>query len=197
MGAAAIPEIRRLNLPVATVFTTHATLLGRYLATGDNWFYNHLPNINWHADAKRYNIEARVLLERAAAHGAHVFTTVSSVTAQECEHLLGRRVDAVLPNGLNIERFIARHESENLHKIYKEKIHKFVMGHFFQSYHFDLNRTLYFFTSGRYEYRNKGFDLTRALARRSPAQNDQSRHYDSDVHSYAPTLPHTERRSPQ
>ena len=166
MGAAAIPEIRRLNLPVATVFTTHATLLGRYLATGDNWFYNHLPNIDWHADAKRYNIEARVLLERAAAHGAHVFTTVSSVTAQECEHLLGRRVDAVLPNGLNIERFIARHESENLHKIYKEKIHKFVMGHFFQSYHFDLNRTLYFFTSGRYEYRNKGFDLTiEALAR--------------------------------
>ncbi len=166
MGAAAIPEIRRLKLPAATVFTTHATLLGRYLATGDKWFYDHLPHINWQADARRFNIESRVLLERAAAHGAHVFTTVSSVTAQECEHMLGRQVDAVLPNGLNIERFIARHESENLHKVYKEKIHKFVMGHFFPSYHFNLNRTLYCFTSGRYEYRNKGFDLTiEALAR--------------------------------
>lgn len=166
MGASAIPEIRRLKLPVATVFTTHATLLGRYLAMGDKWFYDHLPYIDWHKDARRFNIESRVLLERAAAHGAHVFTTVSSVTAQECEHLLGRKVDAVLPNGLNIERFIARHESENLHKVYKEKIHKFVMGHFFPSYHFNLDRTLYCFTSGRYEYRNKGFDLTiEAMAR--------------------------------
>ncbi len=166
MGASAIPDIRRLNLPVATVFTTHATLLGRYLATGDNWFYDHLPYVNWQAEARRFNIEPRVLLERSAAHGAHVFTTVSDVTAQECEHLLGRKVDLVLPNGLNIERFLARHESENLHKIYKEQIHRFVMSHFFPSYHFNLDRTLYYFTSGRYEYRNKGFDLTiEALAR--------------------------------
>ena len=33
------------------------------------------------------------------------------------------------------------------------------MGHFFPSYTFDLDHTLYFFTSGRYEYRNKGMDL--------------------------------------
>lgn len=166
MGAAAIPDVRRENLPVAVVFTTHATLLGRYLAMSDPWFYDHLPFVDWQKDAQRFNIIERVLLERAAAHGAHVFTTVSDVTALECKHLLGREVGQVLPNGLNVERFMARHESENLHKIYKEEIHRFVMGHFFPSYNFPLDQTLYFFTSGRYEYRNKGFDLTlEALAR--------------------------------
>ncbi len=166
MGGAAIPEMRHDNLPVSIVFTTHATLLGRYLAMSDPWFYDHLPFVNWQNDARRFNIETRVQIERAAAHGAHIFTTVSNVTALECKHLLSREVDLVLPNGLNIERFIARHESENLHKVYKEKIHQFITGHFFPSYSFNLDRTLYFFTSGRYEYRNKGFDLTlEALAR--------------------------------
>ena len=65
----------------------------------------------------------------------------------------------ILPNGLNIQRFAALHEFQNLHRQYKEQIHEFVMGHFFPSYTFDLDNTLYLFTSGRYEYRNKGFDL--------------------------------------
>jgi len=148
------------------VFTTHATLLGRYLAMNDPQYYDHVPLTDWHGAARHYNIEAEVALERAAAHGAHTFTTVSEVTAFECEHLLGRRPDALLPNGLNIERFMALHEFQNLHRMYKEKIHDFVIGHFFPSYHFDLDRTVYFFTSGRYEYVNKGFDLTiEALAR--------------------------------
>ncbi|MBI3987528.1 MAG: glycogen synthase [Lentisphaerae bacterium] len=166
MGASAIPDLRRDRLPVNIVFTTHATLLGRHLAMADPWFYDHLPFVNWETDARRFAIDSRVRLERAAAHGAHIFTTVSDVTALECRHLLGRPVDKILPNGLNIERFSALHEAENLHKIHKDRIHQFVMGHFFPSYSFNLDRTLYFFTSGRYEYRNKGFDLTlEALAR--------------------------------
>jgi glycogen(starch) synthase len=71
-----------------------------------------------------------------------------------------------LPNGLNIQRFTAVHEFQNLHRQYKERIHDFVMGHFFPAYEFDLDNTLYFFTSGRYEYRNKGFDMfIEAMAR--------------------------------
>jgi len=159
MAGTAIPEIRRANLPVAAVFTTHATSLGRYMAPNDPAFYDHLPQVNWQAEARRFGIEPQVQLERAAAHGAHVLTTVSDVTALECESLLGRRPDLLLPNGLNIERFVAMHEFQNLHLIYKEKINQFVMAHFFPSYTFDLDRTLYFFSSGRYEYRNKGFDL--------------------------------------
>jgi glycogen(starch) synthase len=166
MGASAIPEIRRSNIPVSIVFTTHATLLGRYLAMNDPWFYDHVPFVDWEADARKFNIEAQVRLERAAAHGCHVFTTVSDITGYECEHLLGRKPDTLLPNGLNIERFVALHEFQNLHRVYKEKINEFVVAHFFPSYSFDLDRTLYFFTSGRFEYRNKGFDLTiESLAR--------------------------------
>jgi glycogen(starch) synthase len=166
MGGSAIPELRRANVPVAMVFTTHATTLGRYLAMNDPWFYDHLPSSNWQNDAKRYNIDSQVKLERAVAHGAHVLTTVSEVTALECEYLLGRKADVILPNGLNIERFVAMHEFQNLHRIHKEKINEFVMGHFFPSYTFDLGQTVYFVTSGRYEYRNKGFDMTiEAMAR--------------------------------
>jgi len=161
-----IPDIRKEGLPITTVFTTHATLLGRYLAMNDDDFYGHLAFYDWEQEAKNFNIEAMVKIERASAHGAHVFTTVSEVTGRECEYLLGRIPDLILPNGLNIERFTALHEFQNLHLQYKEMIHEFVMGHFFQSYSFDLDKTLYFFTSGRYEYRNKGYDLTlEALAR--------------------------------
>lgn len=166
MTGTAIPDMRRDNQTSSIVFTTHATLLGRYLAMNDPGYMDHLPFYDWNKEAINFNIEPAVKIERAAAHGAHIFTTVSDVTAQECVHLLGRQPEMILPNGLNIERFTAGHEHQNLHAKYKDKIHEFVTGHFFQSYSFDLDKTLYFFTSGRYEYKNKGFDLTlEALAR--------------------------------
>lgn len=166
MAGLPIPEIRREHMPISVVFTTHATLLGRYLAMNDPEFYNHLPFFDWQTEAKNFNINAQVQMERAAAHGAHVFTTVSEVTARECDYLLGRDPDFVTPNGINIDRFVALHEFQNLHQQYKERINEFVMAHFFHSYTFDLNNTLYFFTSGRFEFRNKGFGLTlEALAR--------------------------------
>lgn len=166
MAGGCIPMLRKEHWPGSFVFTTHATLLGRYLAMHNPVFYDHLPFINTHDEAKHFNVEPQHGLERAAAHGAHVFTTVSDVTADECEHILGRKVDLVLPNGINVERFAAIHEFQNLHNQYKQRIHEFTIGHFFPSYTFDLDRTLYMFTSGRYEYRNKGMDLTlEALAR--------------------------------
>lgn len=166
MAGLPIPGIRKSNLNIKTVFTTHATMLGRYLAMNDQEFYKHLPFYDWEKEADSFNVRPIAEIERASAHGAHVFTTVSDVTAKECTHLLGRTPDMILPNGLNIERFEALHQIQNQHVQVKDKIHEFVMGHFFQSYPFDLDKTLYFFTSGRYEYQNKGYDLTlEALAR--------------------------------
>ncbi|WP_246343561.1 glycosyltransferase [Adhaeribacter radiodurans] len=166
MVGSAIPALRREQAKIKIVFTTHATLLGRYLAMNDPSFYDNLTSVNWLKEAQHFNIETAVRIERAAAHGSHIFSTVSQVTARECIFLLDRIPDVLLPNGLNIERFTAIHEFQNLHAQFKAKIHQFVMGHFFQSYPFDLDQTLYFFTSGRYEYRNKGFDVTlEALAR--------------------------------
>ncbi|GAB3912357.1 glycogen/starch synthase [Larkinella knui] len=166
MASSGLPDLRKDNVKVATVFTTHATMLGRYLAQNEVGFYGKLPFFDWQREAKHYNIEAQATIERLSAQLCHVFTTVSDVTARECEVFLGRVPDLILPNGLNIVRFTAVHEFQNLHVKFKERIHEFVMGHFFQSYSFDLEKTLYFFTSGRFEFSNKGYDLTlEALAR--------------------------------
>lgn len=166
MGGMAIPMIRREGLPVAVVFTTHATTLGRVIAWGDERFYDRLPTLDHAAEAERYNVKTQHWTERACAHGADVLTTVSPITGEECEHLLGRRPDMILPNGINVDRYYVGHEFQTLHAQYKDRINRFVMGHFFPSYAFDLDKTLYFFTSGRFEPRNKGFDLClEAMAR--------------------------------
>ena len=159
MAGVAIPRIAHIGLRMATIFTTHATLLGRYMAGDNPNFYREIGSINPDEAAHRYNIHSRFALERLAAQRATVFTTISEVTAAEAAHFLSRKPDFILPNGLNVHRFTALHEFQNLHLRFKERIHEFVMGHFFQSYTFDLDRTLYFFTSGRYEYRNKGMDV--------------------------------------
>jgi glycogen(starch) synthase len=167
MGGLALPMLRHQRAPVGLIFQTHATLLGRYIASGDDRFYDRLSwGIDDQAEAAKYNIRFQHNAERACAHASHVFTTVSSITAEECAGLLGRRPDVVVPNGLDIQRYNVGHEFQHLHAEQKEKIHRFTMGHFFPSYSFDLNKTIYMFTSGRYEPRNKGFDLClEAMAR--------------------------------
>ncbi len=159
MAGVAIPRIAHTKVPVQTVFTTHATLLGRYLAGDDPHFYDHLPFYDADKEAEKYTIGPRHRIEKAAAHACNVFTTVSDVTAREAEHLLGRVPEKLVPNGLDIRHFEAPHEFHHLHSEYKREIHNFVMGHFFPSAPFDLDKTLYLFTSGRYEYKNKGIDL--------------------------------------
>lgn len=160
MASLPILDIKRDSLPIKTVFTTHATQLGRHLAINSPFFYAHLPFFKWQEEAKKFGVETEAAIEFHSAQSCDYFTTVSEVTARECRHLLKRKPDAVLPNGLNIHRYETAHEVQNLHTQYKEGIHRFVMAHFFQSYTFDLDKTIYFFTSGRFEYKNKGFDLT-------------------------------------
>lgn len=166
MAALPIPDLKAENAKISTVFTTHATMLGRYMAPNFSNFYEQMQLVDWKEMSSHYGILPQVTIERLAAHNCHVMTTVSDVTDKECQYLLGRKSDIILPNGLNVTRFTALHEFQNLHMQYKDKINEFVMGHFFQSYAFDLDKTMYFFTSGRYEYANKGYDLTlEALAR--------------------------------
>lgn len=123
--------LKKRNLPAATIFTTHATLLGRYLCAGNVDFYNSIRHIDIDAEAGKRGIYHRYCLERAAAHCADVFTTVSHITAYEAEHLLCRKPDGVLPNGLNVVKFSAMHEFQNLHAASKKKINSFVQGHFY------------------------------------------------------------------
>lgn len=167
LAGVALPLCRKRRIDVVTIFTTHATILGRYLcAAGNIDFYNNLANFDVDQEAGKRGIYHRYCIERAAAHTADVFTTVSQITALEAEHLLKRKPDGILPNGLNVVKFQAVHEFQNLHAIKKEKINEFVRGHFHGSFDFDLDNTLYFFTAGRYEYKNKGADMfIEALAR--------------------------------
>lgn len=159
LAGVAIPLVRKRQLDAVTIFTTHATLLGRYLSAGNVDFYNNLDHFDVDAEAGKRGIYHRYCIERACAHSSDVFTTVSHVTALEAEYLLKRRPDGVLPNGLNIVKFHALHEFQNLHAVYKDKINEFVRGHFYGHYDFDFDKTLYFFISGRYEFRNKGADM--------------------------------------
>ncbi|KAI8884555.1 glycosyltransferase family 3 protein [Backusella circina FSU 941] len=166
LAGCAIPLIKQRKLDLTTIFTTHATLLGRYLCAGSVDFYNNLRNFDVDQEAGKRGIYHRYCIERGAAHCADVFTTVSHITAYESEHLLKRKPDGVLPNGLNVVKFQAVHEFQNKHALAKEKINDFVRGHFYGHYDFDLDNTVYFFTAGRYEYRNKGIDMfVESLAR--------------------------------
>src|SRR4029453_9709257 len=88
MGGVAVPRIAHMRLPVSTVFTTHATLLGRYLAGDNPYFYDHLHFLDPDKEAAKYQIYPRFAIERSAAHASTVFTTVSDVTGVEAEKLL-------------------------------------------------------------------------------------------------------------
>ncbi|XP_071954887.1 glycogen [starch] synthase, muscle-like [Antedon mediterranea] len=150
---------RLRHVDCCTIFTTHATLLGRYLCAGNVDFYNNLDKFDVDKEAGQRGIYHRYCMERAAVHTAHVFSTVSEILAIESEALLKRKADVVVPNGLNVVKFQAMHEFQNLHAKAKEKINDFVRGHFHGHFNFDLDKTLYFFIAGRYEFSNKGADI--------------------------------------
>ncbi|XP_078388074.1 glycogen [starch] synthase, muscle-like isoform X1 [Cetorhinus maximus] len=150
---------RTRNIPVATIFTTHATLLGRYLCAGNVDFYNNIAHFDADREAGERQIYHRYCMERAAVHCTHVFTTVSHITAVEAEHLLKCKPHVVTPNGLNLKTFSAIHEFQNLHSKNKMRIQEFVRGHFYGHLDFDLDKTIYFFIAGRYEFTNKGADV--------------------------------------
>lgn len=164
MAGVGLIMTRIWKVDVATVFTTHATQLGRHLCAGATDFYNRLSKFNVDFEAGTRGFYHRYCLERAAANLCHIFTTVSEITGIEAEHLIKRKPDVITPNGLNVTRDM--HEFQNLHAISKEKINEFVRGHFYGHFDFDLDKTLYFFTAGRYEFGNKGADIfIEALAR--------------------------------
>lgn len=158
--------LRLWKTDIATVFTTHATLLGRHLCAAGADLYHNLDSLNVDKEAGDKQIYHRYCLERAAAGMAHIFTTVSEITGLEAKYLLKREPDVLTPNGLNVVKFAALHEFQNLHAQNKEKIHDFVRGHFYGHFNFDLDKTIYVFTAGRYEFSNKGGDMfIEALAR--------------------------------
>ncbi|GMV97098.1 MAG: hypothetical protein AMXMBFR83_14570, partial [Phycisphaerae bacterium] len=130
-GGAALPILAYRQARFPTMFTTHATLVGRSLSAANENLYDYLGQIDGEGVARQHQFWHRYAIERACAHSATTFTTVSEITALEAGQFLGRKPDFVLPNGLNIERFAAPYEFQNLHRKNKELIAEFVIGHFF------------------------------------------------------------------
>ncbi|MBN2453959.1 glycogen/starch synthase [Candidatus Woesearchaeota archaeon] len=151
--------LKYVNAEAATVFTTHATMIGRSLASADVDIYSKLKEINADEEARRIGIQAKHLTEKSCAANADVFTTVSEITGIESEAFLGRKPDVILPNGLDIESFPTFEDAAIKHRLLRRKIKDFVMGYFFPYYSFDIEKTFIYFIAGRYEFRDKGIDL--------------------------------------
>ena len=141
---------------VATIFTTHATSIGRSICGNGKPLYDQLPNYNGDQMAHELNMESKHSLEKAAAHQADCFTTVSEVTARECEQLLDRRPDVVTPNGFENNFVPAKTKFAAARDAARNKmldVASALTGHKYDE------DTFIIVTSGRCEYRNKGIDL--------------------------------------
>lgn len=144
------------HLPqVRTVFTTHATSIGRSIAGNGKPLYDYMPGYHGDQMAQELNMQSKHSLEKAAAHAADAFTTVSEVTARECEQLLERR-PLVTPNAFE-QRFVPKGmEYNTARKRAREKMLDVIKALTGQKLSDD---TLLIATSGRCEFRNKGIDL--------------------------------------
>jgi len=145
------------NVPqVGTVFTTHATALGRAVAGNNLPLYGDFSAYPPDSAARRFDIVSKFSLERAAAQSSDAFTTVSDITAVECTHFLGRPVDEVTPNGFDDSFIPAAAEFENRRVMARHKLMQVSRALFNSELPDD---TLLIVNSGRYEFRNKGIDL--------------------------------------
>ncbi len=141
---------------IATVFTTHATSIGRSICGNNKPLYDYFKNYNGDQMAMELNMQSKHSLEKAAAHYPDCFTTVSKITADECEQLLEKRPDVVTPNGFERE-FVPKAKNFDIaRKNAKSKLLEVATALTGKS--FPAN-TFLIATSGRSEYRNKGLDL--------------------------------------
>jgi len=148
----------KANVPeVATIFTTHATTIGRSIAGNNKPLYDYLSAYNGDQMASELNVEAKHSVEKQAAWNVDCFTTVSEITGKECAELLDKPVDEILMNGFEND-FVpspAAHfnEARKAARARLLKVANTLMGT-------DLgDDTLIVSTGGRYEYQNKGINV--------------------------------------
>ncbi len=141
---------------ISTVFTTHATYLGRAISGNGLPLYKELGSYNWQTMASRFNIVSQQSMEMKSAQNADVFTTVSDITAQECEQFLLRKPDFITINGINSD-FVKKVENSNeCREKSRAKIFEIIDTLCGEEVSRD---SLLLINSGRYEFHNKGIDL--------------------------------------
>lgn len=141
---------------IATIFTTHATGIGRSIAGNNKPLYDYLQAYNGGQMADELNMQSKHSIEKQTAHYVDCFTTVSDITAVECKELLDKPVDAVLPNGFE-DDFVPKAalftKKRNAARKRLLRIAEALTGSKLD------DNTLIVSTSGRYEFRNKGIDV--------------------------------------
>jgi len=140
---------------VATVFTTHATSIGRSIAGNHKPLYDYLNEYNGDQMSYELNMVSKHSTEKIAAHLVDCFTTVSEITGIECEQLLDKKPDVITPNGWE-DDFIPKGKDftakRNEARSSLRKVAETLLG-------YELSENaLFVSTAGRYEYKNKGID---------------------------------------
>jgi phosphorylase/glycogen(starch) synthase len=157
MCGAGLLYIKKKIPSISTVFTTHATVLGRSMSGNGVDLYKTLSDIHPDSEASHFHVLAKHSIEKASAREADCFTTVSEITAIEAKHLLGIEPDIVLPNGFNVQKVPAYETNKKYFEKNRDKLLQFARQ--FLHKDFSSEDTIIISNSGRYEFHNKGIDL--------------------------------------
>ena len=141
---------------IGTVFTTHATSIGRSIAGNMKPLYDYLFAYNGDQMAGELNMESKHSIEKQTAMFVDCFTTVSDITAKECVELLDKPVDVVLPNGFDDSFVPKAAQFTKKRKAARKRLLEVANALLGEELDDD---TLIISTSGRYEFRNKGIDV--------------------------------------
>lgn len=148
--------INKVLPEIGTIFTTHATSIGRSIAGNNKPLYDYLFAYNGDQMSWELNMQSKHSIEKQTAHHVDCFTTVSEITANECSELLDKPVDFVLPNGFD-NSFVPKGSAFTSRRKAARKRALEVANALLGT---DLgDDTLIISTSGRYEFRNKGVDV--------------------------------------
>jgi glycosyltransferase involved in cell wall biosynthesis len=153
MGALYIKK----NVPqIATLFTTHATTIGRSIAGNDKPLYSKATDYNGDKMAIELGVQAKHSLEKQTAQHVDCFTTVSNITAIECKQLLQKQPDIITPNGFE-DDFVPTGKE---YKKKRDEARKTLLNVVEKLTGSKSSKEVFLIaTSGRYEYRNKGLDV--------------------------------------
>ena len=157
---------------VATIFTTHATTIGRSIAGNHKPLYEYLFAYNGNQMAQELNVQSKHSIERETAHHVDCFTTVSEVTNRECAELLDKPADVVLMNGFEKDFVPSKVQFARKRREARRKLRE-VAGALLGT-EFD-DDVMIISTSGRYEFCNKGIDLYMEAMNRSLRNKDLTR----------------------
>ena len=141
---------------IATVFTTHATSIGRSIAGNMKPLYDYLFAYNGDQMAGELNMQSKHSIEKQTAWHVDCFTTVSDITAKECVELLDKPVDVVLPNGFDDSFVPKAAQFTRKRRAARRRLLEVANALLGEQLGDD---TLIVSTSGRYEFRNKGIDV--------------------------------------